>query len=404
MSTEKSELAKFEICCPLYPLFPRGEGYPPNYALPPRMRPNDCLNLKKLTSILKESLLFAEKSDENEEVSVVSVLSPYSHDLHVMIMDLSPELYLPSPELIDLKIFNKICGLANECINYMRMKHSKCICAGYNWSPFSYGKFEEVTGGQSITTKFHFSLWTWDDLQKFDAGKSIKREYRRALGENEYGLPFARFFYDKIQKIVDDSCLFDAPELTSNCLFIPFKPGVTISDALKDGVFVKEIASVIASNLRRLSETLSDSNISEMIEILKNTEKRLLTENEISTLRRVPKIYPLDDCLSKCQDKNERDIITALYQPAVNREKEESEDSEYWKKNFSYSLSFCESEIKGIKSGMRIFSLPQCGPGGVIESFRCVLTRPEKCVASNEDVIRHNNILWDLADYLKEKL
>ena len=54
-----------------------------------------------------------------------------------------------------------------------------------------------------------------------------------------------------------------------------------------------------------------------------------------------------------------------------------------------------------IKSGMRIFSLPICGPGGVVESYKCLLTRPESCLASDEEVIYHNNLLWDLVDYLK---
>ena len=53
-----------------------------------------------------------------------------------------------------------------------------------------------------------------------------------------------------------------------------------------------------------------------------------------------------------------------------------------------------------IKSGMRIFSLPQCGPGGVVESYKCLLTRPESCIANDDEIIYHNNLLWDLADYL----
>ena len=107
---EKNNSASFEICCPLYPLFPRGIPYPKDFKLPPRMRPNDSLDLKNLTKVLKKSLLYTEKNEtkeEKEEISVVSVLSPYSHDIHVMVMELSPELYLPSPELINENIFFK---------------------------------------------------------------------------------------------------------------------------------------------------------------------------------------------------------------------------------------------------------------------------------------------------------
>ena len=58
---EKNDLASFEICCPLYPLFKRNQGYPIGFKLPPRMRPNDSLNLKQLTEVLKKSLLYVEK-------------------------------------------------------------------------------------------------------------------------------------------------------------------------------------------------------------------------------------------------------------------------------------------------------------------------------------------------------
>ena len=400
---EKNDFASFEICCPLYPLFGRNIGYPKDFKLPPRMRPNDSLDLKKLTNVLKNSLLYVEKNEkkeQKEEISVVSVLSPYSHDIHVMVMDLSPELYLPSPELIDDYIFEKICKTVNKCIDHMRAKNYKCICAGYNWSPYSFGTQEEITGGQSIPTKFHFSLWTWDDLKKFDKKKGIKPEIKRVLGDNKYGLPFAHFFYEKIKNIIQNTNLFDEPVFSNTCVFIPFRAGALMNDIINNGKLIKEIADAIAKNLKRLSEILSDCNIDEMLNILKNIEKRLLTDDEIAKLKKTPKIKPLNECLNSCKDENEKEIISALYQYAINREQGKSISDGIWKKNFSYSLSFCESKIPEMKAGMRIFSLPQCGPGGIVESYKCILTRPESCIANDEEVIYHNNLLWDLVDYL----
>ena len=401
---EKNDLANFEICCPLYPLFKRNQGYPYDFKLPPRMRLNFSLNLKQLTEVLKKSLLYVEKKenqDDKEEISVVSVLSPYSHDIHVMVMDLSSELYLPSPELINDYIFEKICKTVNKCINYIRWRNYRCICAGYNWSPYSFGTQEEITGGQSIPTKFHFSLWTWDDLKKFDNKKEIKKELKRVLGDNNYGIPFAHFFYDKIKNIIINSNFFDEPIFSSTCVFIPFKEGILINNVINNGKLIKDIAESISKNLKKLSEILSDSNIDEMINILKNIEKRLLTKEELEKLRKTPKIKSLENCLNLCQDENEKEIIKSLYQYAINREQEKTIDEGIWKKNFSYSLSFCESKMPEIKSGMKILSLPLCGPGGVVESYKCLLTRPESCMANNDEVIYHNNLLWDLADYLK---
>lgn len=138
-----------------------------------------------------------------------------------------------------------------------------------------------------------------------------------------------------------------------------------------------------------------------MYNILKNIEKRLLTKEELEKLRKTPKIKSLENCLNLCQDEIEKEIIKSLYQYAINREQEKTIDEGIWKKNFSYSLSFCESKKPEIKSGMRIFSLPLCGPGGVVESYKCLLTRPESCMANDDEIIYHNNLLWDLADYLK---
>jgi hypothetical protein len=244
-------------------------------------------------------------------------------------------------------------------------------------------------------------LWTWDDLKKFDKKKEIKKEIKRVLGDNNYGLPFAHFFYEKIENIIKNSNLFDEPIFSSTCAFIPFKEGVLMNNVINNGKLIKEIADIIAKNLKRLSEIISDSNIDEMLNILKNIEKRLLTDEEIEKLRKTPKIKPLNDCLNACKDENEKEIISALYQSAINREQGKGIEDGIWKKNFSYSLSFCESKMPEIKSGMRIFSLPQCGPGGVVESYNCILSRPESSLATNDEIIYHNNLLWDLADYLK---
>ena len=266
---------------------------------------------------------------------------------------------------------------------------------------YSFGTQEEITGGQSIPTKFHFSLWTWDDLKKFDNKKEIKKELKRVLGDNNYGIPFAHFFYDKIKNIIINSNFFDEPIFSSTCVFIPFKEGILINNVINNGKLIKDIAESISKNLKKLSEILSDSNIDEMYNILKNIEKRLLTKEELEKLRKTPKIKSLENCLNLCQDEIEKEIIKSLYQYAINREQEKTIDEGIWKKNFSYSLSFCESKMPEIKSGMRIFSLPLCGPGGVVESYKCLLTRPESCMANNDEIIYHNNLLWDLADYLK---
>ena len=79
----------FRVCCPLIPLVDEGKGYPKDYQLPKRQRPVDSLNIPRLCSVLRESLLYEEVHD-NLDLAVVGVLSPYTLGLHVMVIDLSP--------------------------------------------------------------------------------------------------------------------------------------------------------------------------------------------------------------------------------------------------------------------------------------------------------------------------
>ena len=404
------EFVHYQVCCPLFPLFPRGDGYPKDYKLPPRMRPGDCLNLPKLTNILRESLLYESKRSEGDKsnICVVSVLSPYSFDTHVMIMDLNPHLYLPSPERIAIPIFNHMSKIVSNCIDIMREEKHKFICAAYNWSPFSYGPNEEKRGGQSITTKFHFAVWNWDTIQEIDKSNIyLTLDALRSLGDNEYGLPFSHLIYEKIQTIINECSLFDDKHIKhdKNCLFIPFKQDVTINDCLRgcdDGNIVQKIAKIIANCLNNITEILTDERIEDMYQILKNIENRLLTDDEIEKLRRNPHINPLDECLKKCENEWTQKIIQAIYQSAVDKENQ-IPNAVLLKKNFAYSLSLCESSLEHIKSGMRISFLPQCGQGGCIEPLGVLLTRPENALANESDLIKHNEQLCNLVDELSKR-
>ena len=164
-----------------------------------------------------------------------------------------------------------------------------------------------------------------------------------------YGLPFANFFYEKIENKIKNSNLFDEPIFSSTCVFIPFKEGIIMNDVISNGKLIKEIADIIAENLKRLSELLSDSNINEMLNILKNTEKGLLTDEEIKKLKKTPKIIPLNDCSNLFKDENEKEIISTLYQSHINREQGKSIDDGIWKKIFQIYYRFVNQKCLKLK-------------------------------------------------------
>ncbi|EAY11108.1 hypothetical protein TVAG_358870 [Trichomonas vaginalis G3] len=386
------------VTCPLFPLFPRDQGYSQGFQLPARMRPKDCVNLEKLTQIFRESLLYEEKLENDQNPAVISVLSPYSKFFHVMVLDLSSKLYLPAPEWFSPEYFHKICNLCNKCIIHMRKTQTKCLCAGYNWSPYSYGTEEEKTGAQSVTTKFHFSIWSWDDLMPYD-GRKISEATKRALGENNYGLAFSKMIWNEIKNVVVSSNLFGNPEFSSRSLYTPFN-NTNISDILQNSKIIYDIAGIISSTLNRISKIISGNLVDDYKKLLKKTKERPLTDEELEYLRSPVKPKKLEEYLSETQNEYEKEFISALYGSIVNRYENSNPEAAKWRKHFGYSLVMCESSLDKLSSGLRIYSLPQCGPGGVVEALGCILTRPENCIADEKDMIAHNRMLWDLSESL----
>lgn len=87
-----------EITVPLSPLLRPGEEQPRPTK---RLRPQDSLDLKHLLEQLAPSTL-TTLSVGGKPWSVVSVFSPYTPDLHVMLVEASADRYLPEPLLPEL--------------------------------------------------------------------------------------------------------------------------------------------------------------------------------------------------------------------------------------------------------------------------------------------------------------
>ena len=85
-----------ELTIPLSPFIPKGKKKP---IVTQRIRPPDALDLHGLIKKLKPSIL-ATIPVTDHPWSVVSVYSPYSPDVHVMVMETSTNRYLPGPEWI----------------------------------------------------------------------------------------------------------------------------------------------------------------------------------------------------------------------------------------------------------------------------------------------------------------
>ena len=153
---------------PLFPYRKSGQKKPQPAK---RIRPPDSLNLKKMISEIKKSEIIT--LDINKKPwSVVSVYSAYSPDIHVMLVETSPNRCLPGPEKIPDSEGDKLIPIFSAVLDFIsQRKINDSIHLGYNWSPRAWGLPEEKTGFQSIPTKWHPHIWGWPSFGKSDLAK-----------------------------------------------------------------------------------------------------------------------------------------------------------------------------------------------------------------------------------------
>lgn len=445
----------FTVSAPLIPLLPDGEHYPKDFTLPKRQRNEDALDIKRLITIFRKSLVYEEKSTiivnkknntnktnkttsetDNQNINndniqsdlaVLGVLSPYSLLPHVMIMEMSENRYLPGPESFSEAEWQKVADLAKRVV--ISMKNLNDIqqkdhenkkyqyaaqCCGFNWSPFAWGSLEEKMSCQSIISKFHMMIWQWSSLalnNNIDHEVHIPPNKQQFFFKNEYNAIFAQLVLNE---------LGISAKSPVNCgprgLFIPFDLLILKNDEIpQKGIEenikkMRYIAIVVEKIIMHLNQCLTNDSPEKLIEILEKTSQRNLTKDELNILRKNPVIKPLDEALSNCSNELERKLIKLIYPAAQNRanfttvETYNHHPEETWMKGFGFSMVMCESKIeKVVKSGLYICLKAMCGSGGVAETLGCYLTRPEDSLASDHVMINHNHSIWTIKKDLEKK-
>jgi len=381
----------FSVSCPL---FPYEKGSNNSKTLPQRMRPDDCLSLEKLCSVLKKALV-NELEYKEIKISIVSVVSPYTHLCHVMLLNLDSNLYIPSIERCSPEIARCFFDSALNILNNLGTNNC-CQCVGYNWSPYSYGIEEEKGGAQSVTTKLHISVWQWEELKKIDL-KDIPKQNQHVFGYNDYLEPFSMIIND----CIGESDFFHQPEIVNGSVLFRFKDNVTTSLVLKNPQVLYSFSKKIAEKLGYLSYLITGIEQEFLFSVLSNIEHRKLNESEIMLIRSIESIKPLEEIVSRCRDANEIQFITVMYPYINNRMNSCTDLCLKWRKNFGYSLVMCDSVDREIYSGLYILPLPLCGSGGVAEALGCYLTRPETQVAPDDLLKQHNFIIDALSERIE---
>lgn len=403
----------FRFSCPIIPLLPDGKGYPQNFQLPKRQRYADALNLPQLTQIFRESIIYESinETDDNQisDLAVLNVLSPYSLLCHVMVCELSPNRFLPGPESFTKSEWLKFSELSHKVFKSMNLVHQKnhtknCFSTfcGFNWSPYSWGLYEERGGCQSITTKFHLMIWQWPQITKTSQCDILPEKHRQIFLENNYNESFG--------KLIGKSLGYKSFEVGPRGIFIPFE--TITSDLIYELKGISEKVEKIIHNLNSILISNFNEAFNEVKQTMEESSHRVISDDEINTKLRYNnlELNSLHDAISKCENEDEKQIINSIYHSVVNRvelnsnhNSKDFDNKDIWEKFFGFSLVLAESfNNNDIKSGLYIGLHPLCGPGGCAEVLGCYLTRPEQRMADEKDMIEHNHQIWLLKEELEK--
>jgi hypothetical protein len=402
-----------QLTIPLSPYLQPGEEKPRESK---RIRPKDAIDLQSVVKEMKPNTV-TTLNISGKPWSVVSVYSPYSPDVHVMVIETGVNRYLPGPEWVPDEEGNNLMELWATILDFIAKREANgTIHVGYNWSPRAWGKEEEITGGQSVPTKWHAMLWSWPPFPnegketpyaKWMDTASLTPEEKRLLGDNNYAEPFGQLIKNRLeQTFPEDSLfckLFDCSkwEIDGRGFYALFSR--SIPELLRTHKFFSQVLKPLAVMLeqitRELTEAMTTLNCNDIDEILVEIEKGRL--NDLKKLRSTPS-FRSDEYIRKVFEVRgyTESLLEAILEPVWNRCNEEGDPANWWRKGFGYAFVL-STPSEGNFGELRIMPGVFIGPGGVVEAQGVVLRRPlDKPIPDN--VIREkSSVLWQLTDILR---
>jgi hypothetical protein len=132
-----------------------------------RVRQSNALNWPEVKKNLDPEVIATipfpdpeARNNSNSKIAVINVISPYTKEDHVMLMDFTPR-YAATPAEISDSEGEKIRDVSAQVVAFQaKSEGADRLSWGYNCSPLNFGKEEEVTGMQSLPTKWHPQIWS----------------------------------------------------------------------------------------------------------------------------------------------------------------------------------------------------------------------------------------------------
>lgn len=387
MAVTPKRLMMMEV--PLCPLWVPGEDQP---RMTKRQRPADALNLPGLSAALRPSGVGFLPVNESRW-AVTAVLSPYSADLHVMVIETSPQLYRPGPERVPDVEGDGVVKLWTAIVENMRSRSPDAnVNLGYNWSPRAWGEPEERTGFASIPTKWHAQIWTWptkpcEPHARWADASAINAMERRLILENDYGVPLGRLISERILAHWPDKAstfrrIFQAGTPVADCRGAIFQSKQPLAEILRTpGLFVevlKPLAQLLNTLFKDLTQIMTDMPCDAIDTLLASLETDRTPDLPamLEILRRRPTMRPAAQIRTALQQHGyPEELMSVLCEPIRLRCHEEGDSLTWWRKGFGYALAFCDSPANG--TVLRIMPGLFLGVGGVVEALGVALRRPE---------------------------
>jgi len=399
------------LTLPLAPLLHPGEDAPRPSK---RLRPEDVLDFEETRRQLAPSIL-ATLEIHGRPWSVVAVYSPYSPDIHVMVMETSADRLIPGPEAVPAEEGDALMALWQFILNFIAKRPgNETIQVGYNWSPRAWGAREERGGFQSVPTKWHAMLWGWPAfppegentaLIDWVSRERLSPPARRMFGENDYAQPLSELIHGKL--IV---ALQDEPDWISDwragSMGLTLRIDRPLSHILADGHLFSRILLPTAQVVNRLFSDLTEALTTVSCAAVDAEIARLVCEGKdikgLEKLRQPPRPRPREEAWMRFQSLGgTRPLFDEIYGAVVNRAQESDPDRDWWRKGFGYSW------VLGGKPGnghciCRLLPGVYVGPGGVVEAQGVMLKRPLDRHLPHDILRKQSDALWTLAAALKE--
>jgi hypothetical protein len=339
----------------------------------------------------------------SSNIAVINVISPYTKEDHVMLMDYTPR-YASTPREIPDSEGEEMRAVSAKVVAFQAQSAGvDRLSWGYNCSPLNFGKEEEVTGMQSLPTKWHPQIWS----------STLKDSPKIALNDDRVA-KFAQDFIrgDVFNKIVGEEIARMVAQGTIKKFIDPSSIRVDNQGfhiGLADGLeklletsgffsqFIKPLHLELEGLMAATSTALTDVDYFKLKDQIKMVfETQGDNKAMYQKLQEDPKLLPFNQRLEKIAAMRELGYGDSFIEKlmTLNRlaqDRSISSEADWIRKGFGYALVI-NQDLGAPQASLHIrpATLIRTSRGGVAETGNVALRRSESRNDTDQWLRNHN--------------